>query len=119
MTQLARAVVGTQGVFYLLTGLWPIVSLATFERVTGPKVDHWLVRTVGLLAMAIGASLLTAALRGEGGRAVWVLAAGAALAFAAIDVVYVSAGRISRVYLLDAAAELGLLALLVVAALAA
>jgi len=116
MSEFARAVLGVQGVFYVITGLWPLVSMATFERVTGPKVDHWLVRTVGLLAAVIGASLLTAAGRAEGGPAVWVLALGAALAFAAVDLVYVAAGRISRVYLLDAAAELVLAVLLSVAA---
>jgi len=29
-----------QGVYYLLTGLWPLVSIETFQMVTGPKTDH-------------------------------------------------------------------------------
>jgi hypothetical protein len=82
------------------------VSLSTFEFVTGPKTDDWLVHMVGLLAAVIGSALLVAARRREGGRAIWTLAVGAALAFAAIDIVYASTGRIRWVYLLDATAEL-------------
>jgi hypothetical protein len=37
-----------------------------------------------------------------------LLGAGSALSLAAIDVVYVSLGRISSIYLLDAVAEIGL-----------
>ena len=47
-----------QGVYFLLTGVWPLLSIRTFEAVTGPKVDRWLVKTVGLLVAVIGASLL-------------------------------------------------------------
>jgi hypothetical protein len=44
-----------QGVFYLATGVWPLVSVRNFERVTGPKVDKWLVKTAGVvIAMAGG-----------------------------------------------------------------
>ena len=28
-----------QGGFYLVTGIWPLVSIGSFQRVTGPKVD--------------------------------------------------------------------------------
>jgi hypothetical protein len=37
-----------QGIFYLLTGIWPLVSTNTFQKVTGPKQDLWLVRTAGV-----------------------------------------------------------------------
>jgi hypothetical protein len=41
-------------------------------------------------------------------RDILLLGFGAALSLATIDVVYVSAGRISKIYLLDAVAEVGL-----------
>jgi hypothetical protein len=41
-----------QGVYYLLTGVWPLPSIGSFQRVTGPKTDLWLVRTVGVLVAA-------------------------------------------------------------------
>lgn len=78
----------------------------SFELVTGPKIEHWLVHTVSLLALVIGTSLAAAARTGEAGMSIRVLALGTALAFAPMDFFYVSVGRISAVYLLDAAAEL-------------
>ena len=32
-------VLRVQGSYYLVTGLWPLVHLASFEAITGPKVD--------------------------------------------------------------------------------
>jgi hypothetical protein len=102
-----------QGAYYLGTGLWPLVHLTSFETVTGPKVDDWLVRMVGLLAAVIGATLLLAAGQGTRTREVYVLAIGSALAFATIDIWYALQGRIASVYLVDAVAELAVAGLLV------
>jgi hypothetical protein len=76
--------------------------------VTGPKKDYWLVRTVGVLVSVIGGVLVMAGLRKQTTREVPVLAVGSALGLGAIDVVYAGQGRISKVYLLDAVAEAGL-----------
>jgi hypothetical protein len=97
-----------QGVFYIATGLWALVDLDSFMAVTGPKVDHWLVKTVGALVTVIGAVLVVSGRSRRVTPEVVLLAVGSALALAAIDVVYVSAGRISSIYLLDATAEVGL-----------
>jgi energy-converting hydrogenase Eha subunit E len=105
-------VLGTQGAYYLLTGLWPLVHMASFEAVTGPKTDDWLVRMVGLLAATIGAALVTAARQWRGTLETIVLAVGSAMAFTAVDVWYVLQGQISRIYLADATVEIGLVALL-------
>ncbi|HKY33204.1 MAG TPA: hypothetical protein VJV23_11755 [Candidatus Polarisedimenticolia bacterium] len=112
-----RLLLALQGIYYLLTGIWPLVDIASFQAVTGPKQDLWLVRTVGVLVAVIGGSLLAAA-RGcqEPGAAVLLLAAGSALGLAAIDVRYALTGVISPVYLADAAAELGIAAALSAAA---
>jgi hypothetical protein len=99
-----------QGVFYVATGVWALVDLDSFMAVTGPKVDHWLVKTVGVLVTVIGAVLLLAARSRRVTAEIVLLAVGSALSLAAVDVVYVSAGRISSIYLLDAAAEVGLAA---------
>jgi hypothetical protein len=47
-----------QGGCYAATGTLPLVHLRSFEAVTGPKRDHWLVRTVGLMAAVMGALFL-------------------------------------------------------------
>jgi len=98
------------GAFYVAARLWPVVSMATFERVTGPKTDDWLVQTVGLLIAVTGVVILDARRRGRFPRAVVVLAVGDALALAAVDVVFVAGGRIPPTYLTDAPVELALAA---------
>jgi hypothetical protein len=101
-----RRLARVHGAYYVATGLWPIVSMRTFEAVTGPKTDRWLVRMVGLLAAVIGVSLLPGR-RQTGDR---TLAVGSALAFASIDTWYVTRRTISPVYLADAVVELALVA---------
>jgi hypothetical protein len=104
-----------QGAFYVATGVWALVDLDSFMAVTGPKVDQWLVKTVGALVTVIGAVLLVAGRSRRVLPEIVLLAVGSALSLAAIDVVYVSVGRISPIYLLDAAAEVGLACAWVVA----
>lgn len=107
-------VLRVQGIYYVLTGVWPLVHLRSFEAVAGPKTDDWLVHMVGLLVAVIGATLLVAARAWHGRREILVLAVGSAIAFTMIDVWYVIAGTISGVYLADAVVEVGLIILLVV-----
>lgn len=99
-----------QGAYFLLTGVWPLVDMRSFEAVTGPKVDRWLVRTVGVLVAAIGGALVAASRRRRVPAEVAGLAVASAVGLAAIDAVYVARGRIARIYLLDAAAEAALVA---------
>ena len=99
-----------QGVVYLVSGVWPLVHMRSFEAVTGRKTDRWLVKTVGALVTAIGGGLVLAGRRRRTTPEIALLAGGSALGLAAIDVVYVAKGRISPVYLLDATIELPLAA---------
>jgi hypothetical protein len=101
-----RALAAAQGLYYVATGAWPLLSMRTFEVVTGPKTDHWLVKTVGLLALGFGGVLLRDARRG---RADPGLGIAAAAAFAASSVWYGGRGRIRRIYLVDGLAELVLI----------
>jgi len=55
-----QSVARNQGLFYVITGVWPLLHRRSFEAVTGPKQDWWLVKTVGVLVSTIGASLLLA-----------------------------------------------------------
>ena len=99
----ARGLARLQGLYFFATGVWPLVSMRSFEAVTGPKVDRWLVKTVGVLVAVIGASLMLAERRPTASTT--ALAVGSAAGLGTIDVVYASRGRISRVYLLDAVLE--------------
>jgi len=109
-----RWVLRGQAVYYVATGLWPLFSLRTFELVTGPKTDDWLVHMVGLLAAAIGLALWGGARRRPPAGEVVALAGLSAASFAGIDLVYALGGRISPVYLGDAAVELALIAALAI-----
>jgi hypothetical protein len=105
----------TQGAYYLATGLWPLLSIRTFQAVTGPKMDRWLVKTVGVLIAVIGTVLILAGIRHEFGLEIVVLAFGSAIGLTGIDVWYVARKVIAPIYLLDAVAELTLIALWIVA----
>jgi hypothetical protein len=99
------------GVFYLITGLWPVIHMRSFVAVSGPKVDLWLVRTVGLLLGAIGGTLTLAGWRGRAADpTVPLLAVGTAGSLAGIDIVYWKRGRLWPIYLADAGGELALIA---------
>jgi hypothetical protein len=100
-----RTVANVQGLYFLVTGLWPLLHVDSFQAVTGPKADLWLVYTVGALVSAIGVALLVAAGNGRISVETATLAIGSALVLAAIDVIFVARDVISWVYLLDAAAE--------------
>lgn len=95
-----------QGVFYLLTGVWPLISIGTFQAVTGPKIDLWLVKTAGVLIITVGVTLLIGARRRRIGPELMFLGAASAAGLAGIDLVYALSGRISDIYLLDAAVEI-------------
>lgn len=112
MPPFVRLVLGGQALYYILSGVWPVLHMPSFEAITGPKVDDWLVRMVGLLAATIGVTLAVAVRARRWGTEVRTLAILSALAFAAIDLRYALTGRISPIYLADAAAELLLVLLL-------
>lgn len=96
----------THALFYTVSGIWPIVHLPSFLWVTGPKVDLWLVRTVGALLAWTGILVGLAAWRKSFSRDLFALVVGQATILALVDVIYVTAGRISPIYLGDAAAEI-------------
>jgi hypothetical protein len=98
----------TQGLFYLLTGLWPLVSMRTFLWVTGPKTDLWLVKTFSIPVMVIGGVLLLAWGRQTVSLEIGLLAVGVAGGLALADIVYVWKRVIGPVYLFDAAVEAAL-----------
>ena len=106
-----RSLLRIQGAYYVASGLWAVVNRRGFEAVTGPKRDYWLVRTVGLLAAAIGATLLSGTRRDEPSPETALLGLAAGASFTAVDLVYVARRRISPVYLGDAAVH-GVLAAL-------
>jgi hypothetical protein len=99
------------GAAYLLGGLWPLLHLRSFEAVFGPKTDRWLVKTVSGLLVVDGMTLLSTGRSRAALLQARRVGIGTATVLAAIDLVYVPMGRIRPTYLLDAAAEIGLIVL--------
>lgn len=100
-------VAGLQAGYYAASGAMPLLAYRLFERITGPKREPWLVKTVGLITVAV-AWVLANDPAGRH-RQTRRLGVASALAYGAIDVWYAAVRRrISPVYLLDAAVEAAL-----------
>ena len=100
----------SQGIFFVASGLWPVVHLRSFEAVTGRKRDKWLVQTIGGLIAAVGGALLVGAFERRRSRSLRTLGIASSAALAASDVYFAGKGRISPVYFADAAVEATLIA---------
>lgn len=98
-----------QGAYFAITGLWPILHYPSFEKISGPKTDVWLVKTVGALITVIALLILLAAIRRDTHTSTIIAAVGSAFALLMVDVIYVAKKVIRPVYLADAAIELALI----------
>jgi hypothetical protein len=93
-----------QGIYFLLTGLWPIFNIESFLFVSGHKTDLWLVKTVGVLISVIAIVLLIN-IRSAASLQNIVLAVLSAFSLGSIDVIYVTKKTISPIYFMDACIE--------------
>jgi hypothetical protein len=99
-----------QGAFDVVTGVWPLVSLRSFEAITGPKPEGWLVKTAGTLIAGVGVVLALAGAKKRVTPELVTLGVATAAGLAAIDLYYAGVRRrISPVYLLDALVEIGMI----------
>lgn len=105
-----RALLFGQGAFFTASGIWPLVSMPTFERVTGEKTDDWLVKTVGVLVTVVGGTLMYSAARGKPSPETRMIAIGTSAALGGVSAWYSLRRRISKIYLGDTAAEASLVA---------
>jgi hypothetical protein len=105
----AHRVARWHGAFNIVSGLWPLISIRTFEAIYGPKTDRWLVHTVAGLLVTVGAAQATAR-TDEEVRLARILGAGTATTLLAVDAIYVPKGRIRWTYLQDALCEVAWLA---------
>jgi hypothetical protein len=103
---MVRFVTFFQGIYYLVTGLWPILHINSFMMVTGYKTEQWLVKMVGALTVSISLLLITIALRRKMAIEDIILILSACISYAAIDIAYSLTGTISIIYLADAFIEI-------------
>jgi hypothetical protein len=96
--------------YFVIGGIWAVMGKRSFETVTGPKVDYWLVRTVGGLLTIAGGVIASASLRNRITPEIRWLAYGTSGVLACISLLYSAKGRIRSIYLLDAVANAVLIA---------
>ncbi len=99
-----RRVAAVQAAYYAAAGALPILAYRAFEWITGPKREPWLVKTVGVLTVAVAGVLAAdpSAAQPQTRR----LGMAAAVAYALVDTWYAAVRRrIRPVYLLDAVVE--------------
>jgi hypothetical protein len=99
-----------QGGYLLLTGLWPLVHIASYQLVSGPGGDPALTRAFGALTAVIGAVLLVARARRRLGREIVLLGLGSAVTFATLDLFEASGGGRVSASSSDAVLQLTLVA---------
>ncbi|MEC3881667.1 hypothetical protein [Parapedobacter sp. 10938] len=92
-----------QGIYFVVTGMWPLLNIASFITATGPKQDTWLVEMVGLLSASIGLTYIVTSLRKR--PLPILLGYAVSLSFLIMDIMYVTSGEIDQIYLLDAAIQ--------------
>jgi hypothetical protein len=95
----------SQGIYFILSGIWPVIDINSFMAVTCPKTDLWLVKTLGVIFFCEGVCFVLGGMRKEGGLPIVVLSFINAIAIIFIDCYYVFKGTICPVYLADAAVE--------------
>jgi hypothetical protein len=109
-TSLLKLVPKAQALYYIPFSVWGLVNIRSFMWVTGKKEDVWLVKTVCLLLISVGAVIGQAGKKERITPEIAGLGISSAASLTAIDLWYAGKGRIRRVYLLDAIGNLGLIA---------
>ncbi len=110
-----RLVALLQGVYFFVPGIWPLLHMPSFLAVTGPKTDLWLVKTVGALLAVIGLALMAAGIKKRVTPEIMLLGVLAAVAMAVVDIYYSGTNTISDIYRYDAACEIIIIFLWVIA----
>ena len=102
-----RLLLIVQGFYTFITALWAIIDIDSFMQVTGPKTDIWLVKTLSIVLVAVGLTLLAHLKHSE--QPVYpaiVLGALTSVSLAFIDFYYTSKNVISFVYAFDGMIEI-------------
>lgn len=101
----AHVLAMVQGMYDLLGGLWPLLHLQSFEQVTGPKSDDWLVRSVAGILVVVGIGLLYDASHHRLAAGMRRTAAGISLVLALVALISSTAGWVSWLYFIDGLAH--------------
>lgn len=83
MTKKVSTNLREQGIYYLISGIWPLLHLKSFAKLSGKKPDPFQTRVTGLLFSAIGLALIVGSRKKRPEGEVVLLGAATATAAAA------------------------------------
>lgn len=89
------------GVYSLITALWALIDIDSFMKVTGPKTDIWLVKTVSVLILAMAVFFIMQLKYSSPVVPVIILGILMSVGLASIDFYYTSQNTISDIYKAD------------------
>ena len=90
-----------QAVYYLLTGLWPLLHLNSFLSITGSGADLWRSQPINLLILCVGLVLLRGSAEKSSKPATNILSVAAAFVLLIIDLYFPFSGVVSKLYVVD------------------
>lgn len=105
-TKVYKLMSAIQGIYTLLTSVWALVHIESFMKVTGPKNDIWLVKTVAVLLIPIGLSFLFARHVRRDHWIVVMVGITSCIGLACIDFYYTSNHTIRWIYSIDGMLQL-------------
>ena len=93
--------------YLCIGGSWPLLHLPSFEAVTGPKVDDFLVRSVAGILLWTAVVLYTQVPKPRFAPSTGSLALGLSLVLGLVAVIGAASGSSRWVYFIDGAIHLG------------
>ena len=100
-----RWVLAAQGIYYIVTGLWPLLHFSSFASVVAFRVNPFQAHVFAALIIVIGGSLLEATRREPPGPFPTMLGIGVASAIALVSLVWLPRLGVASLLWADLAVE--------------
>lgn len=109
-----RLAITAQGLYYILTGLWPLAHFSSFSRAVALPVNPYQAQVLGAILVVVGAHFMEAGRRDAPGSSATLLGIAVAGAIAVVDMVWLPRlGSVSALWI-DLVVEVAIAVALVV-----
>lgn len=109
-----RLAIMAQGLYYMLTGLWPLAHFSSYSRALALPVNPFQAQVFGAVLVVIGAHFMEAGRREPPGPSATLLGVAVACAIAVVDMVWLPRLGSVSVLWIDLVAEVAIAVSLVV-----
>jgi len=110
-TQKRKTTLFLQSLFYLFTGIWPLMHISSFLAGKGEEADNWLLVSAGSLLLCIVCAFFIDLYARRNSASIIFLAIASSVAFLCVDFHYSVFHAMSKLYIVDAAIHLVLMTL--------